>query len=237
MSQTRLHLDLGPASCVLAAGRSLPEGHGDMINVGRLQPEMILISQKQKRIGFFLKNRKEDCVCISLKGDFTAETQHVLKTVQERAQALRADQWLTPTLKELAVKTGILSPFRYGAGVVPWSKTELKHITTVWLTLPRSIDSTPIAVDKEHGGRECPSAIKVWIRAVLDTLDQCLSLSGEIANIVTAYLHNSCLDYGCYALNQLQRLLRVSLRRQLLSGFFSVSTSKGWNCQVHGLRQ
>jgi hypothetical protein len=156
-------------------------------------------------------------VRISLKGDFTAEKQHVLKTMQERAQALREDQWLTPTLKELAVKIGIVPFFRYSAGVVPWSKTELEHITTMWLTaykqawtLPRSMDSTPIEVDKEHGGRECPSAIEVWIRAVLDTLDQCLSLPGEIANIVTAYLQNSCLDYGCYALNQLQRLLRVS---------------------------
>jgi hypothetical protein len=27
------------------------------------------------------------------------------------------------------------------------------------------------------------------------------------------------------------------LRRQPLSGSFSVSTSKGWSCQVHGLRQ
>ena len=46
--------------------------------------------------------------------------------------------------------------------------------------------------------------------SVLDTLDQCLSLPGEITDIVTAYLQISCLDYGCYALNQLQRLLRVS---------------------------
>ena len=51
MSQTGLHLDHVPASCMLAAGRTLPAGHGDMINVGRLQPDMILISQKQKRIG------------------------------------------------------------------------------------------------------------------------------------------------------------------------------------------
>jgi len=51
MSQTGLHLDLVAASCMLAAGRTLPAGHGDMINVGRLQPDMILISQKQKRIG------------------------------------------------------------------------------------------------------------------------------------------------------------------------------------------
>ena len=50
----------------------------------------------------------------------------------------------------------------------------------------------------------------MWIRAVLDTLDQCLSLPGEIACIVTAYLQNTCLDHGCYTLNQLQRLLRVS---------------------------
>ena len=51
MSQTGLHLDLVPASCMLAAGRPLPAGHGDMIHVGRLQPDMILISQKQKKIG------------------------------------------------------------------------------------------------------------------------------------------------------------------------------------------
>jgi hypothetical protein len=36
MSQTGLHLDHVPASCMLAAGRNLPAGHGDMINVGRL---------------------------------------------------------------------------------------------------------------------------------------------------------------------------------------------------------
>ena len=51
MSQTGLHLDLVPASCMLAAGRPLPAGHDDMIHVGRLQPDMILISQKQKKIG------------------------------------------------------------------------------------------------------------------------------------------------------------------------------------------
>ena len=51
MSQTGLHLDLIPASCMLAAGRTLPAGHGDMMNVGLLQPDMIFISKKQKRIG------------------------------------------------------------------------------------------------------------------------------------------------------------------------------------------
>ena len=153
-------------------------------------------------------------VRISLTGDFTAEKRYVLENMKERVQALRIDQWLTPTLKEVAVQIGIIPFFRYSAGVVPWSKTELEYITALWLaaykqawTLPRSMDSTPFTVDREHGGRECPSATEVWIRAVLDTLDQCLSLPGEIACIVTAHLQDSCLDHGCYTLNQLQRIL------------------------------
>ena len=156
-------------------------------------------------------------VRISLTGDFTAEKRYVLENMKERVQALRIDQWLTPTLKEVAVQIGIIPFFRYSAGVVPWSKTELEYITTLWLaaykeacTLPRNMDSTPFTVDREHGGRECPSATEVWIRAVLDTLDQCLSLPGEIACIVTAHLQDSCLDHGCYTLNQLQRILRVN---------------------------
>jgi hypothetical protein len=40
MSQTGLHLDLVPASYMLAADRTLPEGHGCMVSVGRLQPDL-----------------------------------------------------------------------------------------------------------------------------------------------------------------------------------------------------
>ncbi len=56
------------------------------------------------------------------------------------------------------------------------------------------------------------SAVEVWILAVrvLDTLYQCLFLPGEISCIVTAHLHNSCLDHDFYALEQLQRLFRVN---------------------------
>jgi hypothetical protein len=76
--------------------------------------------------------------------------------------------------------------------------------------LPRSMDSTPIILDQEHGGRACPCATEVWIRAGLDALDQCISLPGEISRIVTAHLQNACHDHRCYALNQLQCLLRIS---------------------------
>jgi len=73
---------------------------------------------------------------------------------------------LTPILKELAIKIGVIPIFRYSAGVVPWSKTELERINTMWLaaykqawSLPRNMDSTPIAVDKEQGGRSARSYI------------------------------------------------------------------------------
>jgi hypothetical protein len=49
----------------------------------------------------------------------------------------------------------------------------------------------------------------MWIREALDTLDQCISLPGEISLIVGHYLLQQCLAHGCVALNQLQYLLQV----------------------------
>ncbi len=43
----------------------------------------------------------------------------------------------------------------------------------------------------------------------MDTLDQCLSLPGEIAQIVRHYLLQQCIAHGCVALNQLKYLLQV----------------------------
>jgi hypothetical protein len=154
-----------------------------------------------------------------MTGDFTSEKEYVMCEMQQHLQALKANEMLTPPLKEASVKIVVVPIFRYSAGVVPWSKTELDQISTLWMAaykpenawnLPCSMDSTPIILDQEHGGRACPSATEVWIRAGLDALDQCISLPGEISRIVTAHLQNTCLDHGCYALNQLQRLLCIS---------------------------
>jgi hypothetical protein len=94
----------------LATGETIA---ADNIKLNGQTFQVLDVEQEHKLLG----------VSISLKGDFTAEKQHVLETMQERVQALRVDQWLTPTLKELAVKIGIVPSFRYSAGVVPWSKT------------------------------------------------------------------------------------------------------------------
>jgi hypothetical protein len=36
---------------MITAGRSLPDDHGDMVSVGRLQPDLILVSRTLKKIG------------------------------------------------------------------------------------------------------------------------------------------------------------------------------------------
>ena len=47
------------------------------------------------------------------------------------------------------------------------------------------------------------------ITEVVDTLNQCISLPGEIYLLVGQYLLQQCMVHGCVALNQLQYLLQV----------------------------
>jgi hypothetical protein len=49
----------------------------------------------------------------------------------------------------------------------------------------------------------------MWIRAVLDVLDQSISLPGESSEMVVNYLKRQCTAFGYYALTQLQLMLRA----------------------------
>jgi len=83
--------------------------------------------------------------------------------------------------------------FRYSAGAVPWTRTELDEMTDMWIraykqalfkAAARGMDSSPFVLDKYAGGRQCPSDIEVWMREVLDTLDQCMTTPCEIAQFI-----------------------------------------------------
>ena len=65
--------------------------------------------------------------------DFSEEKAYVLEEMKQRLSALRLDSVLSPVLKELAIKIGVVPVFRYSAGVVPWTKTELDQISQMWL--------------------------------------------------------------------------------------------------------
>ncbi len=104
------------------------------------------------------------------------------------AAALHSDRLLPPVLKEIALKIGVVSEFRYSAGSVPGSKTELDQISKsqvaaykqAWTFSPK-VDSSPMRLDLEEGGREFPTAVEEWISAVLDVWNLCIGLPGEIS--------------------------------------------------------
>jgi hypothetical protein len=96
------------------------------------------------------------------------------------------------------------------------SRFVLRIVTKLWIraykqawTLPSASDGSPMILSKQNGGRNCPDATEVWIRAAIDVLDQCICLPGEISMITVSYLHRLSNAHGCHALNQLQHLFRV----------------------------
>jgi hypothetical protein len=165
-------------------------------------------------------------VRMTLTGNFEAEKKHVREEMKRRLESLTSDDVLSPSLKELAIKVGVVSIFRYSAGLVPWTRRELDHISKIWSAgykhawygkAGRSADATPMILSSEDGGRDCPSACEVWIRDALDLYDQCLSLPGEISRLSLYFLQQTCLAHGCWTLNQLQRILRIGGRPESAS--------------------
>ena len=72
-------------------------------------------------------------VRMSLTLDFGAEKAHVIDEMQRRLNELQKEEVLSPSLKELAIKIGVTSVFRYSAGVVPWLQSELDTISKMWI--------------------------------------------------------------------------------------------------------
>ena len=88
----------------------------------------------------------------TMTGNFEVEKEYVRGEMQRRLESLNANEVLSPSLKELAIKVGIISVFRYSAGLVPWSRSELNNISKMWSTgykqawykkAARSADATP----------------------------------------------------------------------------------------------
>ena len=70
--------------------------------------------------------------------------------------------FLTPSQREAAVQLAVISVFRYTAGLVPRSLSELEELTAervrghrgAW-ALPRSTDESLLPVSRGRGGRGC----------------------------------------------------------------------------------
>ncbi len=104
-------------------------------------------------------------VRVALNGDFSEVKTRVMQEMQHRLSALKIDNVLSPMLRELGIKIGVIPVFHYSAGVVPWSRAELEQIFKLLMasyqqawSFSSNMDSTPIVLNREDGGRECPSA-------------------------------------------------------------------------------
>ena len=178
---------------------------------------------------------------MTVLGDFHAEKVHVREEMNRRIDSLLSDLILTPSMKEYAFKTSIVSVFRYSAGLVPWSMNELLEINAMWSRAytrfwwrrnsAREIDASPVLVASTEGGLDCPSAIEEWTQEVLTLYEQYLFLPGKVGQIIRHHLYQACLDHGLTALSQLQQVL--CLNGQAHSD--SVVELFLWRLYEHGL--
>ncbi len=96
---------------------------------------------------------------MAVTGDFSEEKEYILGEMTQRLAGLLLDQVLSPNLKELSIKIGVIPVFRYSAGLVPCSKTEMERISKLWVTafklawaFSSNLDSSPMSLDQIDGG-------------------------------------------------------------------------------------
>ena len=141
---------------------------------------------------------------MSLTGDLSAEKQHVMDETARRVEAMITNQILTPCLKELTFKLGICSVFRYSAGLVPWTTSELNKLHALWLKAykkswgsDRGVDDAPFLLPAVEGGRGCPQPEEIWIEEVKTLYEQCLLIPGHISQLAIYQLQHVCQQHGC----------------------------------------
>ncbi len=70
---------------------------------------------------------------MAINGDLSAEKKHVCKEMQQRLAALSEDRVQSRTGGKVVIKTAVCSVFRYRAGLVDWTRTELDSISKMWI--------------------------------------------------------------------------------------------------------
>jgi len=68
----------------------------------------------------------------TISGDLSAEKEYILDEMKQRLAALSEDRVLSRKDKEQIIVTAVCSVFRYSAGLVNWSRTELDSISKMW---------------------------------------------------------------------------------------------------------
>ena len=108
---------------VIADGRPVPT---DSITLHG-SPFCVLLQDAPHNLG-----HKHLGVRMTVRGDFHAEKVHKREKMNRRIDSLLSDLILTPSIKEYAFKTSVVSVFLHSAGLVPWSLNEPLEINATW---------------------------------------------------------------------------------------------------------
>jgi hypothetical protein len=118
---------------------------------------------------------------MTMLGDFSAEKEHVLKVMDQRFALLKEDRTVSRLEIEQIIFTRMCSVFRYSASRVDWSTTKFDVITQSWIKAYEHTWSLPkYWVTSGQKKTEDEDALQQLTAEVLDMLEQCISLPGEI---------------------------------------------------------
>ena len=140
---------------------------------------------------------------ISASGSWAREKARVRRNIADAIRALRHSPY-TPTQLEQVVWACILPIFRYGAGLVDWTDTELDQITGMWATARRLAWKLPPGtphclhlLSRAQGGAQLPHARVLWAKEVMSLLTACRTHDDEIRRLAEWEWQHSPSWIGC----------------------------------------
>ena len=70
---------------------------------------------------------------LTLTLDYSFEKARVMKETKDRVAMVIRAQFLSPSQRETVLHLAIVSLFRYTAGLIPWTCSELEELTREWV--------------------------------------------------------------------------------------------------------
>ena len=152
---------------------------------------------------------------MTLTQDWRFEKQYIWRETLTRLTCLREAK-IRPEQGELALQSGISSVFRYSAGIVPWTTTELEKLTrlwagglkTAWRFTPGMTNSVP-GLPRAEAGRQAPNAHEIYLHATITTWRSQHELPDDLRTLTEQAVTRDLRRFGVHTLAELRATLRV----------------------------
>ena len=141
---------------------------------------------------------------VAAGGSWAREKARVRRDTAECIRALRGSVY-SPRQLDQVVRSCIIPIFRYGAGLVDWTDTELDAMTAMWATAQRMAwklaPGTPHCLHTLHrldGGGGILHAKVIWAKEMTGLWSACRKFDDELRQIATWEWNHSVNWVGCH---------------------------------------